>query len=74
MSIFDAWLSIYVLKQFASFFDSTNLELLRQGRSVFKDMAEELWFKVVVRLVTSFELGKRDELWSNVGTKYIPDA
>ena len=58
----------------SSFFDDTNLDLLRRGRSKFKDMAEALRFQVVVRLATRFELGKRYELWSTVGRKYIPSV
>ena len=61
MSSLDAWLMVYG-KKIASLFENTNLELLRQGRSAFKDVAEVLWFQGVVRLATRFEFGKRDEL------------
>ena len=61
-----------VKKTFASLFDNTNLELFRRGRSAFKDMDEALRFQGVVRLATSFEFGKQDELWSTVGRKYMP--
>ena len=57
---------------FDSFFDNTNLELLMRGRNPFKDVAEALRFQVVARLVTLFEFGKLDELWSTVGRKYMP--
>ena len=62
---------MYGLKK-ASLFDSTNLELLKQGRIVFNDMAEALRFHGVVRLATRFESGKRGELWSTVDRKYMP--
>ena len=48
------------------------MELLRRGRKPFKDMSEALRFQGVVRLATRFEFGKRDELWSTVGRKYMP--
>ena len=48
------------------------MELLRRGRIPFKDMAEVLQFQGVVRLTNRFEFGKRDELWSTVGRKYMP--
>ena len=67
----DAWLMMYGFKN-ASFFDYTNLELLRRGRTLFKDMDEVLQFQGVVRLATRFESEKRDEVWSNVGRKYMP--
>ena len=35
-------------------------------------MAEELRFQGVVRLAIYFKFGKQDELWSNVGSKYMP--
>ena len=60
-----------MVKKIASFFDNNNLELLRQDRNPFKDMAEALRFQGVVRLATRFEFGKRDELLSTVGRKYI---
>ena len=72
MSRLDAWLIMYGKKTFASLFDNTNLELIRKGRSAFKDMAKALQFQGVVRLATRFEFGKRDELWSTVGRKYMP--
>ena len=58
----------------ASFFDNTNLELLRKYRSKFKDMDKVLQFQGVVKLVTHFESRKRDELWSYVGRKYMPSV
>ena len=72
MSSLDAWLKMYGKKVFASFFDNTNLELLRRGSSPFKNMADALQFHGMVRLVTYFEFGKWDYLWSTVGRKYIP--
>ena len=60
-----------VKKLFASFFGNTNLELLRRGRRLFKDMDKALRFQGVARLATHFEFGKRDELWSTVGRKYM---
>ena len=60
-----------MVKNIASFFENTNLELLGQGRKPFKDMAEALRFQGVVRLATRFDLGKRDELWSTMGSKYM---
>ena len=63
-----------MIKTFASFFYNANLELLRQGGSTFKDMAEALQFQGVIRFATRFEFGKRDELWSTLGRKYIPGA
>ena len=72
MSRLDAWLMMYGKKTFASLFDNTNLELLRRGRSTFKDMDEALRFQGVVRLATHFEFGKQDELWSTMGRKYMP--
>ena len=54
MSSFDAWLMMYGKYIFASFFDNTNLELPRQGRISFKDMAEVLRLHGVVRLATRF--------------------
>ena len=63
---------MYVKKTFSSLFDNTNLELLRKGRSPFKDMAKALRFQGVVRLANRFGFRKRDELWSNVGRKYMP--
>ena len=74
MSSIDAWLMIYGKKIFASFFDITNLELLRQDRIPFKDMAEALRFQDVARMATLFEFGKWYELWSTVGRKYMPDV
>ena len=74
MSRLYAWLMMYGKKIFASFFENTNLELLRRGRIPFKDMAEALWFQSVVRLATRFEFGKRDEIWSTVDRKYIPSV
>ena len=53
------------------FVDKTNLDLLRQVRSPFKDMAGALRFLGVVRLETCFEFSKLDKLWSTVGRKYI---
>ena len=35
-------------------------------------MAKALRFQGVVMLVTRFEFGKRDELWSTMGSKYMP--
>ena len=35
-------------------------------------MAKALRFQGVARLATRFEFGKRDEIWSTVGRKYIP--
>ena len=35
------------------------------------DMAEELRFQGVVRLATRFDFGKRDEICSTVGSKYM---
>ena len=37
-------------------------------------MAEALRFQGGVRLATHFEFGKWDELWSTVGSKYMPDV
>ena len=37
-------------------------------------MAKALRFQGVVRLETRFEFGKRDEIWSTVGRKYIPSV
>ena len=48
------------------------MELLRKSSNPFKDLAEALRFQGVVRLATRFEFGKRDELWSTVGRKYMP--
>ena len=64
---------MYGKKIFASFFDNTNLEFLRQGTSPFNDMAEALRFQVVVRLANRFEFGKQYKLWSTVGRKYMQD-
>ena len=63
-----------VNKNFASFFDNTNLDLLRRDRSPFKYTDEALRFQGVLRLVTHFEFGKWDKLWSTVGRKYMPDV
>ena len=60
-----------MVKNIAYFFDNTNLEILRRGRNIFKDIAEALRFQGVVRLVTCFDFGKRDEIWSTVGSKYM---
>ena len=65
---------IYGFKKIASFFDKTNLKLLRRGRNPFKDMAKALRFQGVERLAIRFEFGKRDEPWSNVVRKYMPDV
>ena len=46
-----------MVKKIASFFDNTNLELIRRGRIPFKDMAKALRFQGVVRLVNCFEYG-----------------
>ena len=48
--------------------------MLRRGRSAFEDMSEALRFQGVVRLVKHFKFGKQDELWSIVGSKYMPAA
>ena len=48
------------------------MELLRRVRNPFKEMYEVLRFQGVVRLATRFEFGKRDELWSTMGRKYMP--
>ena len=69
MNRLDAWLIMYGKKTFAYFFENTNLELLRRGRSAFKDMSEVLRLQCVVRLATRFEFGKWDEVWSTVGRK-----
>ena len=53
MSRLDAWLIMYG-KKIASFFDNTNLELRRQGRSTFKDMYKAFRFQGVLRLETHF--------------------
>ena len=74
MSSLDYWLMIYGFKMFASFFAITNLELLRRGRSPFKDMSKALWFQGMVILATHFKFGKQDEIWSTVGSKYMPDV
>ena len=74
MSRLDDWLMMYSKKTFASFLDNTNLDLLRRGRSAFKDMAEALRFQGVTSLAIRFEFGKRDELWSTVGSKYMSDV
>ena len=60
MTRLDAWLMMYGKRTLASFFDNTNLDLLRRGRSTFKDMAKELRFQGVVKLETCFDLVKRD--------------
>ena len=60
-----------MVKKIASFFDNTNLEIIRRGRNIFKDMAEALRFQGVVRLATRFYFGKRDEICSTVGSKYM---
>ena len=60
-----------MVKNIAYFFDNTNLEILRRGRNIFKDIAEALRFQGVVRLATCFDFGKRDEIWSTVGSKYM---
>ena len=67
----DAWLIMYGKNTFASFFDNTNLKLLSRGRDPFKDISESLRFQGVVRLETCFEFRKRDELWSNVGSRFM---
>ena len=63
---------MYGKKIFASFFDNANLELLGRGRIAFKYTEEVLRFRGVVRLATRFKFVKRDELWSTVGSKYMP--
>ena len=63
---------MYGKRKFASLFDNTNLELIRRCRNPFKDMAEAFWFQGGVRLATRFEFRKQDEIWSNVGRKYMP--
>ena len=68
----DAWLMIHGKKIFDSFFDNTNLEILRRGRIPLKYMAEAFRLNGVVRLATRFEFGKRDQLWSTMGRKYMP--
>ena len=52
----------------APLFDNTNLELLRIGKSSFKDMAKALWFQGVVILVNHVEFSKQYELWSTLGS------
>ena len=74
ISRLDSWLIMYGLKSFSSFFENTNLELLKRGRSAFKYMAETLRFQGVARLVTRFGFRKRDEIWSTVVRKYMPTA
>ena len=58
MSRLDAWLIMYA-KKVAPLFDNTNLELLRIGKSSFKDMAKALWFQGVVSLVNRVEFRKQ---------------
>ena len=60
-----------MVKNIASFFENTNLELLRQGRKPFKDMAKALRFQGLVILATRIDFGKRDEIWSTVVKKYM---
>ena len=74
MARLDAWLMIYGKQIFSSFFGNTNLEILRQGRIPFKDMDEALQFQGVLRLATLFEFVKRYELWSTLGSIYMPDV
>ena len=60
-----------MVKNIASFFDNTNLEILRRGRNIFKDMSEALPFLGVVILATRFDFGKQDEICSTLDRKYM---
>ena len=48
---------MYDLKTFTSFFDNTNLELIRQGKIPFTIMSKVLRFQGVLGLEIRFEFG-----------------